>query len=93
MRRWKQPVSLGCDVYDPDNSRHHQGMDHDVAETDRRTDKKLAKYCFLLCVDANLNFTSNCWSFGGRRVRSTLQKLAGAPVGQADDLCQSISCR
>jgi hypothetical protein len=32
MRRWKQPVSLGCDVYDPDNSRHHQGMDHDVAE-------------------------------------------------------------
>jgi hypothetical protein len=36
MRRWKQPVSLGCDVYDPDNSRHHQGMDHDVAETDRR---------------------------------------------------------
>jgi hypothetical protein len=81
-------------MYDPDNSHHHQGMGHDIAETDRSTHKKkLAKYCFLRRVDAHLNFTSNCWSFAGRRVRSTSQKLAGAPVGQADDLCQSIYCR
>jgi hypothetical protein len=63
MRRWKQPVSLGCDVYDPDNSRHYQGMDHDVAETDRRTHKKLAKHCILRCVDAHLNFTSKLLVF------------------------------
>jgi len=63
MRRWKQPVSLGCDVYDPDNSRQYQGMDHDVAETDRRTHKKLAKRCFLRCVDAHLNFTSKLLVF------------------------------
>jgi hypothetical protein len=53
MWRWQQPVRLGCDVYDPDNSRHHQGMDHDVAETDRRAHKKLAKHCGkLLRIDA-----------------------------------------
>jgi hypothetical protein len=63
MRRWKQPVSLGCDVYDPDNSRHHQGMDHDVAEADRRTHKKLAKHWFLPNVDAHLNFTSKLLVF------------------------------
>jgi hypothetical protein len=30
MRRWKQPVPLGRDVYDPDDSRHDKGMDHDL---------------------------------------------------------------
>ena len=47
MRRWSQSVSHGFDVYHPDDSRHHQGMDHDVAETDRKPREKLTKHRFL----------------------------------------------
>jgi hypothetical protein len=45
-------VPLGRDVYDPDDRRHHQGMDDDVAESDRRTHEKLAKHRELLRIDA-----------------------------------------
>jgi hypothetical protein len=41
MQRWKQSVPNGCGVYDPDNSRHHQGVDHDVAETDGGTPQEI----------------------------------------------------
>jgi hypothetical protein len=51
MPCWKQPVPLGRDVHDPDDSCHDKGMDHDVAETDRRTHKKLAKHCLQAPVD------------------------------------------
>jgi hypothetical protein len=37
-------LCLTAAVYDPDNSRHHQGVDHDVAETDGGTHKKLTKH-------------------------------------------------
>src|SRR5262249_59510864 len=44
MWRWWQSVPHGSDMHHPDDGRHYQGMDHDVAETDGKPRENLAKH-------------------------------------------------